>query len=103
MAHGLRVRSDVRAAVQKYRRRSATVWGIPDGTEPFTSQTQTALQHHDDSENDHFDEGEEQAATEAQQNIDAIRQQAAADDLLHRQNHRVLEYHRATERALKVK
>lgn len=31
MAHGLRINSDVRTAVQKYRSRSATVWGIPDG------------------------------------------------------------------------
>lgn len=44
---------------------------------------------------------EEIAATQAQQNIELLRGQAATDDLLERANHTSLEYYQATEFALR--
>ena len=75
MAHGLKTSSSDRAAVQQFRSRAATIWGIPDGSAPLCCETR-----YDENYNTSEDNHEQNLATLAQLNIDILRVEAACDD-----------------------
>ena len=91
MGHGLRTSSKERAAVQKFVRRSATIWGVPDSSTPigrFEPSEEPIL------------ENETLASETAQLTIDLLRSEAAADDQMSHANYKENQYLQATEAAL---
>lgn len=91
MSHGFRTSSTERAAVQKFVRRSATIWGVPDSSTPigrFEPSEEPIL------------EDETLSSETAQLAIDLLRSEAAADDQMSHSNYRENQYLQATEAAL---
>ncbi|KAK4027314.1 hypothetical protein OUZ56_016324 [Daphnia magna] len=91
MSHGFRKSSTERAAVQKFVRRSATIWGVPDSSTPigrFEPSEEPIL------------EDETLSSETAQLAIDLLRSEAAADDQMSHLNYKENQYLQATEAAL---
>ncbi|KZS08316.1 Uncharacterized protein APZ42_027731, partial [Daphnia magna] len=91
MSHGFRTSSTERAAVQKFVRRSATIWGVPDSSTPigrFEPSEEPIL------------EDETLSSETAQLAIDLLRSEAAADDQMSHLNYKENQYLQATEAAL---
>jgi hypothetical protein len=92
LAHNLRTSGKDRAAVQKFGRRAATIWGVPDSSMPILLNGLDNLPHKD---------SEETAQEElAQIAIDLIRAEAAADDQLNHPNYKYHQYLQGTTAAL---
>jgi hypothetical protein len=92
LAHNLRTSGKDRAAVKKFGRRAATVWGIPDSSMLIVS---TGLNHLPPKESQEI--AQEELAQIA---IDLIRAKAAADDQLNLPNYKDRQYIQATTSAL---
>lgn len=92
MGHGLRTNCCDRGAVQKFVRRTATIWGVPDSSTPIGRQ---------ESVQDEPASAEETAIAEsAQILIDLYRGEAAADDQMNHPNYKENQYLQATEASL---
>ncbi len=94
-AHGLRISGEDRTAASRWRTQKATEWNVKDGSEsvrPTLEQLEGQTQLSNTTRIQ-----EEMAAIEAQENIDVMRNQTAADDLLLRTNHASLEFYNATK------
>ncbi len=98
-AHGLRIAGEDRTAANKYRCEFATVWNTENRDQHFTSTAQESGET--SSQFDVVKIRETVAAAEAQQNIDILRDRAAADDILQRTNHSHLEYYENTNITLR--
>ena len=92
MAHGLRTNCSDRAAVQKFVRREATIWGVPDDSSLSIGRIE--------SMDTPITEAETVSTTLAQLAIEVIRGEAAADDQMDHPNYKDNQYLKATEAAL---
>ncbi len=94
---GLRISAEDRLAAMKYRIDGCTEWNQPDGSESFAPSPTLDGQRPVDARQQ---TEEEEAALEAQMNIDNMRSEAALDDLFIREDIKSLQYLEATSKAL---
>ncbi len=97
-AHGLRISASDRVAAQKYRCRAATVWKESGG---ISNLKKTLSNEERLSESRAQNQEEMNAAREAQEAIDIMRQEARQDEDTQQTTNLALKYYRETEGALK--
>lgn len=108
MSRGLRMTTIKRVAASRYRMRSATVLGKPDGIsailKPIDEDRNDASFAYDDQSKDESDRSNDRKFDPNDPNtaIEMLRSEAAADDLLQRENEKELAFHEATLKNLDI-